>query len=219
MAEATLGSVGTAEEQPQPEGAHEESAVAERVMVATQWQLMWWRFRKHKLAMASAVIITLFYLVVIFADFCAYSDPHEDRRPQRCCCRRRRSTGSTTAASAPYVYGSRASAIRRPSSAVYVAGPEDKKVYLKLFGRGLRVRTLLGLFPTNRHLLGVERRAARGDALPPRHRPAGARSLVAADGGDADLADHRPRRRGAQPLPGRAARRHLGLCMAARSTP
>ena len=27
----------------------------ERVAVATQWQLMWWRFRKHKLAVASAV--------------------------------------------------------------------------------------------------------------------------------------------------------------------
>src|SRR4051794_29986437 len=47
----------------------------ERVSVASQWQLMWWRFRKHKLAMVSAGVVILFYLAVVFADFLAYSDP------------------------------------------------------------------------------------------------------------------------------------------------
>ena len=58
----------------------EETALAttdaeERISVATQWQLMWWRFKKHRLAMASTVVVILFYLVVIFADFLAYSNP------------------------------------------------------------------------------------------------------------------------------------------------
>src|SRR5260370_41871611 len=47
----------------------------ERVSVAPQWQLMWWRFRKHKLALVSTALVVLFYLVVAFADFLAYSDP------------------------------------------------------------------------------------------------------------------------------------------------
>src|SRR5262245_24578335 len=47
----------------------------DRVSVATQWQLMWWRFRKHRLAVVSAVVLVFFYLVVLFADFLAYSDP------------------------------------------------------------------------------------------------------------------------------------------------
>src|ERR687889_439149 len=47
----------------------------ERVSVASQWQLMWWRFRKHKLAMIAAVVVLLFYGVVLFADFLAYADP------------------------------------------------------------------------------------------------------------------------------------------------
>src|SRR5436190_19848748 len=47
----------------------------ERVSVASQWQLMWWRFRKHKLAMVAAVVVLIFYLAVVFADFLAYSDP------------------------------------------------------------------------------------------------------------------------------------------------
>ena len=28
----------------------------ERIFVATQWQLMWWKFRKHKMAVVSALI-------------------------------------------------------------------------------------------------------------------------------------------------------------------
>jgi peptide/nickel transport system permease protein len=49
--------------------------VEERVAVASQWQLMWWRFRRHRLAMLGTVVVILFYLVVIFADFLAYSVP------------------------------------------------------------------------------------------------------------------------------------------------
>ena len=48
----------------------------ERIAFATQFQLTWWRFRKHRLAVWSGVIVALFYLVAIFADFIAYTDPH-----------------------------------------------------------------------------------------------------------------------------------------------
>src|SRR5919205_3956118 len=47
----------------------------ERISVAPQWQLMWWRFRKHKLALLSTALVLLFYVVVAFADFLAYADP------------------------------------------------------------------------------------------------------------------------------------------------
>ena len=36
---------------------------------------MWWRFRKHKLAAGGTVVLILFYLVALFADFFAYVDP------------------------------------------------------------------------------------------------------------------------------------------------
>jgi len=39
-----------------------------RLEVAGQWQLMWWRFRKHKLALASFVIALAVYLVAVFAE-------------------------------------------------------------------------------------------------------------------------------------------------------
>ena len=47
-----------------------------RIFVASQWQLMWWRFRKHKVAVASGVIVLGFYLAVLGADFLAYADPN-----------------------------------------------------------------------------------------------------------------------------------------------
>jgi peptide/nickel transport system permease protein len=48
---------------------------AERIYVATSTQLMWWRFRKHKLAIVSAVITLLLYVVGAFCEFIAPYDP------------------------------------------------------------------------------------------------------------------------------------------------
>ena len=45
--------------------------VESRTVVASQWQLMWWKFRKHRLAMISLVVIVILYIVAIFAGFFA----------------------------------------------------------------------------------------------------------------------------------------------------
>ena len=42
---------------------------------ATQFQLMWWRFRRHKLAILGSIILGLFLLIIIFAEFIAVVDP------------------------------------------------------------------------------------------------------------------------------------------------
>jgi ABC-type dipeptide/oligopeptide/nickel transport system permease subunit len=42
---------------------------------ASQWRLMWLRFRKHKLAMGGAIFLLLVYLVVAFAEFLAPFSP------------------------------------------------------------------------------------------------------------------------------------------------
>lgn len=39
--------------------------------VASQWQLMWWKFRRHHLAMMGLIIVVMFYVVAICADFVA----------------------------------------------------------------------------------------------------------------------------------------------------
>jgi peptide/nickel transport system permease protein len=45
--------------------------------IASQWQLMWWQFRRHRLAMASAVVLVLICLVAAFCEFVAPFDPSD----------------------------------------------------------------------------------------------------------------------------------------------
>src|SRR5512141_479086 len=52
-----------------------DSLSEDRVSVASNWKLVWWRFRKNRLALASTVLLILFYLVVLFPDFFATQDP------------------------------------------------------------------------------------------------------------------------------------------------
>ncbi len=47
----------------------------EKVYVAPPWKLMWWRFRKHRMAMAGGVVLIIFYFVAIFCEFVAGYDP------------------------------------------------------------------------------------------------------------------------------------------------
>ena len=47
----------------------------ERISVASNWRLVWWRFRKHRLAVASALILLGLYTVVLCPDFFSTQDP------------------------------------------------------------------------------------------------------------------------------------------------
>lgn len=40
-----------------------------KIMVASQWKLMWWKLRRHKMAMISGVIVIFIYIVALFAEF------------------------------------------------------------------------------------------------------------------------------------------------------
>jgi peptide/nickel transport system permease protein len=62
---------------PAERGLPESSRAEERVSVASNWQLVWWRFRKHRLALFSAAVLIAFYVVVLFPDFFAVIDPEE----------------------------------------------------------------------------------------------------------------------------------------------
>jgi peptide/nickel transport system permease protein len=47
----------------------------EDIFIATQWTLMWRKFRKHKLAMIGTAIVGLFYLIALFSEPLAPHDP------------------------------------------------------------------------------------------------------------------------------------------------
>ena len=43
----------------------------ERIYLASQWQLMWWKFKRHKVAVWCGVFLGLLFFVAIFAEFLA----------------------------------------------------------------------------------------------------------------------------------------------------
>jgi peptide/nickel transport system permease protein len=121
--------------------------------IASQWKLMWWRFRKHKLAMISGVVILFIYIVALFAEFFAPFPPAQT------------STQMTYAPPQtlvlfdedgfnPHVMGYKSEldpvALRR----TFVID-EEAKIPVRLFVRGHEYK-LLGLFDADLHLIGPE---------------------------------------------------------------
>lgn len=48
----------------------------ERVYLASQWQLMWWKLKRHKLALISAVVLALMYMAVVLCEILAPYNLH-----------------------------------------------------------------------------------------------------------------------------------------------
>jgi peptide/nickel transport system permease protein len=48
----------------------------EKLFVASQWQLIRWKFFRHKLAMGALAVLTIMYIFAIFAEFTSPNDPH-----------------------------------------------------------------------------------------------------------------------------------------------
>ena len=46
-----------------------------KVAVASFWQLIWWRYRRHRVAVFSSFVVIVFYLIAAFSEFVAPYDP------------------------------------------------------------------------------------------------------------------------------------------------
>lgn len=140
-------------------GVDGEVAVAatvaeERVSVASQWQLMWWRFRKHKLAMVGALVVILFYVGVLFADFLAYADPESsDAQRGLIAPQPIRWFDEDTGAFFPHVPGLVGKRDPLTFKRVYAPDP-SVKVPVQFFAPGFEYK-MFGFIPANRHLIGV----------------------------------------------------------------
>src|SRR5690349_17948281 len=54
----------------------EDEVADERLTVATPRQLIWWRFKKHRVAVWCGVLLVVFYVIALFAEFVAPYDPN-----------------------------------------------------------------------------------------------------------------------------------------------
>lgn len=129
------------------------SQAEEQIAVATQWQLMWWRFRKHKLAMVGTIVLILFYLVALTVDFLAYSDPYASEA-QRSLMFPQTIHWMDNGEFSPYIYGVKGTRDPKTFRRVYVTDPETK-IPVRFFAKGFEYKWL-GFIPSDIHLIGVE---------------------------------------------------------------
>ncbi|HTC11708.1 MAG TPA: ABC transporter permease [Acetobacteraceae bacterium] len=124
-----------------------------RVAVATQRQLIWWRFKKHKLAVISAAIVLAFYVMAAFADVIAYSEPFDSQAARSYIPPQPIHWFDADGHFHPQVYALKGKRDLRTFKLSYAPDPSDRRD-LAVFAHGYPYR-LFGLFPTDIHLLGV----------------------------------------------------------------
>lgn len=131
----------------------------ERVSVASNWTLVWWRFRKHRLAVASALVLLGLYAVVLCPDFFSTQDPEAtDARLAFIPVQRvRLFDGWSPRPWVPGIIGKRNTITLRMEWRL----DETRKVPVHLFASGYPYR-LLGLVPLRVHLLGAAPGAGAG---------------------------------------------------------
>jgi peptide/nickel transport system permease protein len=137
--------------------AHGPGAVApaedRRLYVASQWRLTWWRFQRHRVAVASGIVVIGFYLVVLGADFLAYADPNASEA-QRSLMPPQRVHWFEGWRFRPHVYGVKGARDPQTFRRVYLADPAQK-IPIRFFAEGFEYR-FLGVIPSTRHLIGID---------------------------------------------------------------
>jgi peptide/nickel transport system permease protein len=127
------------------------SKAEERVSVASNWRLVWWRFRKNRLAVFSAIVLIIFYVIVLVPDFFSTQDPEATEAFLAFIPMQGISFFDSSGfnLSVPAVVGKRNPVTLRMEWKI----DETKKVPIRFFTQGYKYK-VLGLFETNIHLIG-----------------------------------------------------------------
>ena len=140
---------------PQVGGEPGEAGLQKRrYYLASQWRLMWWRFRKHRLAMIATPAVLVLYLMAVFAEFISpytpvtYFRDGENVPPQWL-----RIYDREHGLRAPFVYGLERTRHPETFRRIYTVD-KSRIVPLRLFLRAEPYR-LWGLIPADRHLFGA----------------------------------------------------------------
>jgi len=133
-----------------------EGQKKEEYYVASQWQLMWRKFRKHQLAMTAAPILAFLYFLAIFCEFITPYGPltrfprYLYARPQRIHFFDKTKGFQIR----PFVYGLRRKTDPKTFHRYFVVD-ERKKLPIYFFVKGEPYK-LWGLFKLNIHLFGTK---------------------------------------------------------------
>jgi peptide/nickel transport system permease protein len=142
-----------------PHLADAEEIPETKALIASQWQLMWWKFRKHKLALIGTAAILILGLSGLFCEFWAPYDPNAyDQRYAFAPPTKIRLAGPDGLRT-PFVYG--IDSHRSPETYKMVFA-EDRSIIhpIRLFAHGVPYK-LWGAVETDLHFFGVDDPDAR----------------------------------------------------------
>jgi len=127
----------------------------EEYYTASQWQLMWRKFRKHKLAILGGTILAIFYILAIFCEFFSTHDIYKRYSkyiycpPQRVHFFDKRGFHFR-----PFVYGLKRTRAPKSFRRIYIED-KNRKYPIYFFIHGNKYK-LWGIFPSDIHLFGVK---------------------------------------------------------------
>jgi peptide/nickel transport system permease protein len=131
------------------------TAAPEKRPSASQARLVWWGFRRHKVALASAVVVLFFFLIAVFAEFLApfttskLNEFYTYAPPQRL----HVIDNSDGLDIGPYVYAYDSTEQDPESLRIIYKEDKSQKVPIHFFAKGEEYR-LFGVIPWDRHLIG-----------------------------------------------------------------
>ena len=126
--------------------------VEARAFVAPQWKLVWWKFRKHKVALFSGIVLILIYLIALFADFLAPFDPTTTNSNYLYIPPQASHFYNKDGRLGWYVYGYTSKVDLEALRREFVVDT-NTEIQLKFMVKGWPYK-FLGLFKTDRHLFG-----------------------------------------------------------------
>ena len=146
-----LRRLGIRRESAKPDAA----AYDESYYLASQWQLMWRKFRRHRLAIGSLVVIIFLYSMALFSEFYSINDPYKRHvkyakaPPQAIYFMDEEGNFQL-----PFIYDLKQELDMDTLKRNYTE-KREKRYPLKFFVKGEPYK-LLWLFDTNIHLVGVD---------------------------------------------------------------
>ncbi|MEC7220876.1 MAG: ABC transporter permease [Deltaproteobacteria bacterium] len=126
--------------------------------VAPNWKLVWWRFKKHRLALVSAFVLLGIILIALFPDFFSIQDPNKSSA--------RKSFMPPQGISFFHdgsfqVHVKPLKGKRNKTTLKMEWGVDEKRILpLRFFTSGYEYE-VFGLFKTDLHLFGIEKPSAR----------------------------------------------------------
>jgi peptide/nickel transport system permease protein len=127
---------------------------AEALYVAPNWKLVWWRFKKHRLALISIFIVIFIATIALIPEFFSTQDPQESSSIRAFIPPQGIHLFDEAGFAGPFVYGVEGK--RNPETLkMEWQRDETRKIPVLFFAEGYSYK-ILGLIGTNIHLMGLE---------------------------------------------------------------